>query len=59
MGDGVGADVAEARAAGLWNEVERAGRATGLWTEIERAGRDVGLGHVGADAVAHFSPLVN
>ena len=36
-----------------------AGRAARLWTEIERAGRDAGLGHVGADAVAHFSPLVN
>ena len=35
------------------------GRATGLWTEIERAGRDAGLGHVGADVVAHFSPLVS
>jgi len=36
-----------------------AGRAAALWTEIERTGRDAGLGHVGADAVAHFSPLVN
>jgi glycine cleavage system aminomethyltransferase T len=35
------------------------GRAAGLWSEIERAGRDAGLGHVGADAVAHFSPLVS
>ncbi len=36
-----------------------AGRASALWTEIERTGRDAGLGHVGADAVAHFSPLAN
>ena len=36
-----------------------AGRAAGLWTEIERAGRDSGLGHVGADAVSHFSPLAS
>ena len=36
-----------------------AGRGASLWTEIERAGRDAGLGHVGADAVSHFSPLVN
>ena len=36
-----------------------AGRAPALWTEIERTGRDAGLGHVGVDAVAHFSPLAN
>jgi len=36
-----------------------AGRAAALWTEIERTGRDAGLGHVGADVVAHFSPLVS
>ena len=35
------------------------GRGAALWTEIERAGRDAGLGHVGADVVSHFSPLVN
>jgi glycine cleavage system aminomethyltransferase T len=34
-----------------------AGRATELWGHIERAGREAGLGHVGADAVAHLSPL--
>ena len=34
-----------------------AARATALWTEIERAGREAGIGHVGADAVSHLSPL--
>jgi glycine cleavage system aminomethyltransferase T len=34
-----------------------AGRAAVLWTEIERAGRETGIGHVGADAVSHLSPL--
>jgi hypothetical protein len=34
-----------------------AARATALWTEIERAGREAGIGHVGADAVSHISPL--
>jgi glycine cleavage system aminomethyltransferase T len=32
-------------------------RAAVLWTEIERAGREAGIGHVGADAVSHLSPL--
>ena len=32
-------------------------RAAGLWAEVERAGRDVGIGHAGADAVSHLSPL--
>ena len=32
-------------------------RAPRLWTEIERAGREAGIGHVGADAVSHLSPL--
>ena len=36
-----------------------ASRAPALWTELERAGRDAGLGHVGADAVSHFSPLAS
>ncbi len=34
-----------------------AARAAVLWTEVERAGREAGIGHVGADAVSHFSPL--
>jgi glycine cleavage system aminomethyltransferase T len=34
-----------------------AGRAAELWSDVERAGREAGLGHVGADAVAHLSPL--
>jgi glycine cleavage system aminomethyltransferase T len=34
-----------------------AGRAAELWTDIERAGRDAGLGHIGADAISHLSPL--
>ena len=34
-----------------------AARASVLWTEIERAGRESGIGHVGADAVSHLSPL--
>ena len=34
-----------------------AARAGVLWTEIERAGREAGIGHVGADAVSHLSPL--
>ena len=34
-----------------------AARAAVLWAEIERAGREAGLGHVGADAVSHLSPL--
>jgi len=34
-----------------------AARAAVLWTEIERAGREAGIGHVGADAVSHLSPL--
>ena len=32
-------------------------RAAALWAEIERAGREAGIGHVGADAVSHLSPL--
>jgi glycine cleavage system aminomethyltransferase T len=34
-----------------------AARAAVLWAEIERAGREAGIGHVGADAVSHLSPL--
>ena len=34
-----------------------AARAASLWNEAERAGREAGLGHVGADAVSHLSPL--
>lgn len=34
-----------------------AARAPALWAEIERAGREAGIGHVGADAVSHLSPL--
>jgi glycine cleavage system aminomethyltransferase T len=34
-----------------------AARVAGLWMEIERAGREAGIGHVGADAVSHLSPL--
>ena len=33
------------------------GRAAELWLDVERAGRESGLGHVGADAIAHLSPL--
>jgi len=32
-------------------------RASVLWVEIERAGREAGIGHAGADAVSHLSPL--
>ncbi len=34
-----------------------AGRGADLWGDVERAGRDFGIGHVGADAVTHISPL--
>ena len=34
-----------------------AGRAANLWTDIDRVGQDTGIGHVGADAVSHLSPL--
>lgn len=37
--------------------VTETARAAVLWTEIERAGREAGIGHVGADAVSHLSPL--
>ena len=37
--------------------VTEAGRAAALWAEVERAGREAGIGHVGADAVSHLSPL--
>ena len=37
--------------------ITEAARAAALWTEIERAGREAGLGHAGADAVSHISPL--
>ena len=32
-------------------------RAATLWTDIDRVGQDAGIGHVGADAVSHLSPL--
>jgi glycine cleavage system aminomethyltransferase T len=32
-------------------------RAAALWAEVERAGREAGIGHAGADAVSHLSPL--
>jgi glycine cleavage system aminomethyltransferase T len=34
-----------------------AGRAAELWTDVERAGHGAGLGHIGADAISHLSPL--
>jgi glycine cleavage system aminomethyltransferase T len=34
------------------------GRAAALWSDIDRVGQDAGIGHVGADAVSHLSPLV-
>ena len=34
-----------------------AARAAGLWMDIDRVGQDAGIGHVGADAVSHLSPL--
>jgi glycine cleavage system aminomethyltransferase T len=34
-----------------------AARAAALWTDIDRVGQDTGVGHVGADAVSHLSPL--
>jgi glycine cleavage system aminomethyltransferase T len=33
------------------------GRAAELWADVERAGRASGLGRIGAEAVAHLSPL--
>jgi glycine cleavage system aminomethyltransferase T len=33
------------------------GRAAALWADIDRVGQDAGIGHVGADAVSHLSPL--
>ena len=44
-------------AAGAAVIVTEVGRAAALWAEVERAGRESGLGHVGADAVSHLSPL--
>jgi glycine cleavage system aminomethyltransferase T len=35
----------------------QAARAAELWLDVERAGRGAGLGHVGADAIAHLSPV--